>query len=139
MKFDLVDLYDSEWSSALHKAAFQGFAHCLEELLRSSTAKGFFSNNSKFFLYLKYLLVELEIAAGDSLGSTALHKAAFHGWDKCVSLLLEHSAPTTAKDKEGATPLHFACFSGSTKCVKYLIISHANVSDTGKLKVEEKI
>ena len=38
-------------------------------------------------------------------GSTALHKAAFHGRGSSVELLLKHSADVEAKDNRGPGPL----------------------------------
>ena len=48
------------------------------------------------------------VSAVDRGGGTALHCAAFHGFEGVVWLLLAHGAGVSAKDIDGRTPLHEA-------------------------------
>ena len=50
----------------------------------------------------------LDINAVDSRGQTALHGAAFQGFDDVVKFLAEHGARLDVKDRQGKTPLDSA-------------------------------
>jgi ankyrin repeat protein len=50
----------------------------------------------------------VDVNAVDSRGQTALHGAAFQGFDQVVQFLAEHGAKLDAKDKQGKTPLDSA-------------------------------
>src|SRR5204862_2027096 len=54
------------------------------------------------------LLAGIDINAADSRGQTALHGAAFQGFDQVVQFLAEHGAKLDAKDRQGKTPLDAA-------------------------------
>jgi ankyrin repeat protein len=49
-----------------------------------------------------------EINQKDNRGQTALHGAAFRGWNKLVEFLVENGADLNATDNDGATPLDAA-------------------------------
>ena len=50
----------------------------------------------------------IDINAVDSRGQTALHGAAFQGYDDVVQFLVAHGAKLDVKDKQGKTPLDSA-------------------------------
>jgi ankyrin repeat protein len=50
----------------------------------------------------------VDVNAADSRGQTALHGAAFQGFDDVVKFLAEHGAKLDAQDKQGKTPLDSA-------------------------------
>jgi ankyrin repeat protein len=50
----------------------------------------------------------IDINAADSRGQTALHGAAFQGFDDVVQFLVDHGAKLDAKDRQGKTPLDSA-------------------------------
>jgi ankyrin repeat protein len=54
------------------------------------------------------LAAGLDVNAVDSRGQTALHGAAFQGFDQVVQFLAEHGASLDIKDKQGKTPLDSA-------------------------------
>jgi ankyrin repeat protein len=68
------------------------------------------------------LLLEngVDVAARNSLGSTALHCAAFEGRNAVVRLLLEKGADAAARDRLGATALHCAKAKGRKAATRLL-------------------
>jgi uncharacterized protein len=48
------------------------------------------------------------VNAANSTGLTALHGAAFRGWNAGVQALVDHGARLDAKDKQGRTPMNWA-------------------------------
>jgi len=50
----------------------------------------------------------LDVNAVDSRGQTAVHGAAFQGFDDVVQFLVEHGAKLDVKDRQGKTPLDAA-------------------------------
>jgi ankyrin repeat protein len=55
------------------------------------------------------LLIDLgaDVTLADANGSTALHEAAWKGWDEIVTELLKRRAPVNARDSHQRTPLHY--------------------------------
>lgn len=49
-----------------------------------------------------------DVHAANAAGVTALHGAAFRGWNAGVLFLVNHGAKLDAKDKQGRTPLEWA-------------------------------
>jgi ankyrin repeat protein len=49
-----------------------------------------------------------DVNAANSAGLTALHGAAFRGWNNAVQTLVDNGAKLDAKDKQGRTPLNWA-------------------------------
>ena len=49
-----------------------------------------------------------DVNAADGAGQTALHGAAFQGWNEIVKLLVKHDAKVNVADKNGQTPLDAA-------------------------------
>lgn len=49
-----------------------------------------------------------DVNAVNNAGLTALHGAAFRGWNAGVQLLVDKGASLTAKDKQGRTPMNWA-------------------------------
>ena len=72
---------------------------------------------------LKILLQSkvLEIDDPDLHGTTAVHEAAFSGFNKCVSVLLEHGADPDVPDKLNRTALHTAARRGHVETVRVLL------------------
>lgn len=54
------------------------------------------------------LTAGVDVNATDSRGQTALHGAAFQGYDQVVQFLVDHGAKPDIKDKQGKTPLDSA-------------------------------
>ena len=55
------------------------------------------------------LCVELgNVNAANDAGLTALHGAAFRGWNAAVQALVDRGARLDAKDKQGRTPMNWA-------------------------------
>ena len=55
------------------------------------------------------LCIELnDVHAANAAGLTALHGAAFRGWNSAVRVLVDRGAKLDAKDKQGRTPLEWA-------------------------------
>ena len=50
----------------------------------------------------------VDINAVDSRGQTALHGAAFWGWNDVVKYLVDHGASLSAKDNRGNTAVEYA-------------------------------
>ncbi|KAL2128709.1 hypothetical protein VTI74DRAFT_8810 [Chaetomium olivicolor] len=73
----------------------------------------------------------LDIDDRDDEGTTALHQAAFLGFDACVRKLLEHGADPDIPDKLARTALHSAARKGLTETVQVLLghTKHANLFD----------
>ena len=46
--------------------------------------------------------------AANGAGLTALHGAAFRGWNTAVQTLVDNGAKLDAKDKQGRTPFNWA-------------------------------
>ena len=46
--------------------------------------------------------------AANDAGLTALHGAAFRGWNAAVQTLVDHGAKMDLKDKQGRTPMVWA-------------------------------
>jgi ankyrin repeat protein len=67
-------------------------------------------------------------AAKDSLGRTALHRAALEGHDAVIRQLLEGGAAVDSADKEGFTPLHFAAALGREEACR-LLLGHKAIAD----------
>ena len=71
-----------------------------------------------------------EISTCDDEGSTPLHVAAFMGYTRIVSQLLEAGAPTNAKGQLASEPLHVAAYAGRLQVVQQLIAAGANIEAT---------
>lgn len=54
-------------------------------------------------------------------GSTALHRASYHGHLQCVCLLLNSGADSTLADSDGKTALHKAAENGHQEVCKILL------------------
>jgi ankyrin repeat protein len=55
------------------------------------------------------LCIELnDVHVANAAGVTALHGAAFRGWNAAVLFLVNQGAKLDAKDKQGRTPLEWA-------------------------------
>ena len=54
-------------------------------------------------------------------GMTAVHIAAFHGYEGALQMLLHGGADPNAVCEDGETPLHTACTGGSIRCATLLL------------------
>jgi ankyrin repeat protein len=88
----------------LHKAAYEGDAERVKELLKKGA-----NPNTK-----------------DVFGRTPLHEAASEGSVDVVKLLLEHGADPNIQDEVGWTPLHSAALWGHDDVVKLLLVYGAD-------------
>jgi uncharacterized protein len=57
---------------------------------------------------LKLCLELADVNAANNAGLTALHGAAYKGWNTAVQTLVDRGANLKAKDKEGRTPMNWA-------------------------------
>ena len=57
---------------------------------------------------LRLCLEVNDVNAANSAGLTALHAAAFRGWNTAVEALVNNGAKVDAKDKQGRTPIQWA-------------------------------
>jgi len=64
----------------------------------------------------------------DQYGSTPLHLAVSHGYDKVVRILLVAGAIRETHDIRGRTPLHMAAEKGRTEVAKILLAWNADVA-----------
>jgi ankyrin repeat protein len=84
---------DSMQRTPLHLAAQQGQLACVVLLLGQPR---------------KFKMTSAEVNAVDEKGITALHVAAFHGFEKICGVLLEAGARLDLKSSEGGSPLMYA-------------------------------
>lgn len=97
----LVDLPQSDGITALMAAA--GLA------AYSIDTRGRYVNEAQALETARALLgAGADIHATESFGQTALHGAAFRGWNEMVALLVEHGADVHTPDHDGYTPLDAA-------------------------------
>ena len=68
----------------------------------------------------------------DDWKETALHKAAYKGYNDIVQLLLTKGASIEARNEDNYTPLHHAARNGHTSTVDLLLTKHASIEATGK-------
>jgi ankyrin repeat protein len=74
------------------------------------------------------------VQAEDADGETALHRAASHGYDGVLLILLAAGADAAVKRKDGATALHCAASHGNVECVKILLEKgDKNANDINKV------
>ena len=90
---------DRNGRTALHLAAKEGHAECIESLLAAGHSP----------------------AATDSSRHTPLHKAAANGHAACVSALAAHRATLESVDSDGRTALHLAARNGHVECATALL------------------
>jgi ankyrin repeat protein len=82
--------------------------------LMVATGVGYIPGNSYLVpeneaLEALHLLIEVnDVNATNAAGLTALHAAAFRGWNAAVEALVSDGAKLDAKDKQGRTPIHWA-------------------------------
>mmetsp|Transcript_15253 Transcript_15253/g.32923 ORF Transcript_15253/g.32923 Transcript_15253/m.32923 type:complete len:537 (+) Transcript_15253:104-1714(+) len=72
-------------------------------------------------------LQALLLEQAGSYGQTALHRAALHGHEGALLLLLEAGTPPDARDAEGHTPLFLAAFSGHLSIIEELLSRSPNM------------
>jgi len=70
----------------------------------------------------------------DRGGDTALHKAAFLGYDECVSILLANGAVVDDENDNKSTPLIRCSFAGHAKCIELLLNAGANINKCNDAK-----
>ena len=105
-------LSDSEGTTALHKAVWEGNSDTVQKMLGDIKSE----QNKKNVLNAK-----------DGQGHTPLHLAVMEGHFKVVKLLIENGANVNAQDNKGYTPLHYAVMKEPT-FIKYLLDNGADVN-----------
>lgn len=88
-------------TTLLHRVVLEGNTDVVQQILEHSKCSAINAKNSR--------------------GSTALHLAAYHGFDEIVELLLKAGADIAVKDKNGHTSLHRACVGENASTVRLLI------------------
>lgn len=105
---------------------YEIYNHDTPEELNKLLLKAITKNNEYDVAF--YLSKGADINAKDSTGSTSLHHACWHGYDKIVTLLLNYgNIDINAKKNDGWTPLHDACYCNSTNIVKLLVQHGINI------------
>lgn len=134
-KADVNAVTDSN-NTALHLAAENGFAQCMNVLLDGEA--NITAHNHRGYTplhsatgHLRCMAVLLGHSASvdvqDNVGSTPLHVAANDGRVKSMMMLLEHEASVDAEDFQGLTPLHDAAKGRKLKSMEVLLERGANV------------
>ncbi len=75
-----------------------------------------------------------DILATDSVGNSAMHRAASKGQLDILKLLIKHGGNINAVNSRKETPLYLAAASGQLKTVKLLVKNQADTSITAKNK-----
>lgn len=82
---------------------------------------------------LNYLIrLGADIDHSDDNGWTALHHAAFSGWEDTTETLLQIGANSEAQTERSDTPLHLAAFKGRVNVVNLLIRNRAIVNSSSQ-------
>jgi hypothetical protein len=81
---------------------------------------GMFKNGSEEWVVGLIGIPGLAIDARDEDGSTFLHHAAWHGWERATEALLKLKADPSAKRSDAYTPLHWAAYTGNEKIIGML-------------------
>jgi Ankyrin repeats (3 copies) len=66
----------------------------------------------------------------ETLGWTALHRAAYNGHEAAIRLLLEKGADIKATDQQGGTALHWAARNGQEAAIRLLLEKGADIKAT---------
>ncbi|MEO8313845.1 MAG: ankyrin repeat domain-containing protein [Pseudomonadota bacterium] len=75
----------------------------------NTDTRGRFKTEADALATLQILLAAgADVNRQDKLGLTALHGAAFQGWNKVIKLLVDHGASLNAKDSQGMKPVDAA-------------------------------
>jgi Ankyrin repeats (3 copies) len=102
-----------------------------------SASYAFDADEEQFFCAVKKCSIEnvkyslkngVDINECDEQGFTALHWAAYYGYEDLLLLLLKRKAKIDIQDTYGFTPLHYAVQYGRTTIVKYLLAYNAAIT-----------
>jgi ankyrin repeat protein len=81
---------------------------CKDKYNRSLIHGAAVNNRSQILRWLLETQPSFDVNLQDVNGKTALHDAAFLGYDDCITVLLEFHARTDIRDRAGKTPLRTA-------------------------------
>jgi ankyrin repeat protein len=98
----LLDVQDTDGSTALHCATWKGYSEVVVFLLEAGANVHAHNHN-------------------DHWGTTALHAAAHSNQTAIVQLLIDAGADVNAKDMNGKTPLYHTTFHKATAAAKILL------------------
>ena len=70
----------------------------------------------------------VELNWQDCANNTALHKAAQHGYEEIVQILLDAGAIADESNDLGCTPLHYAALSGYNNMIKTIVAKGVNIN-----------
>ena len=98
----LIEVKDSDGSTALHCATWKGHEAVVQWLLSVGADIGAHNEN-------------------DHWGTTALHAAAHANQARIAQLLIDAGADVNAKDREGRTPLFHTSFHKANATAKVLL------------------
>ena len=83
---------------------------------------------------VKYLLrLGVDLDHTDESGFTALHHAAFSGFEDCLNVLIDAGADVNAQSHDYGTPLCLAATKGRLKVIDQLLLPRASIEATGGL------
>lgn len=142
-KIEAIKEKDDMGSTALHEAAYRGYADIAQFLLDKGSdvnvkntpgltplhyaAMSYFSRHSN--LDIVEMLIEngADVNAKDNSGNTPIHIPALNCNFEMVRLLIEKGADVNAKNDAGETALHVTSGNGSFECVNLLFENGADV------------
>ncbi|KAL8846507.1 MAG: hypothetical protein Q9221_008410 [Calogaya cf. arnoldii] len=139
-----VNTRDASSLCPLHLAAMRGHYGVVEQLLQEHARVDELGPNDETPLriasdkgytdFVELLIrAKAKVNTRDRKGmSTPLHKAAAHGNEAMVDLLIKNGAHMEAKDKELMTPIHYACEAGNEKIVAQLLSKKSSLEALGR-------
>ncbi|XP_041356716.1 tyrosine-protein kinase HTK16-like [Gigantopelta aegis] len=110
-------------TNLLHRAVLGGDRDLVHRVLCHTKCPKVNAKDSKGEIYVLSDLIIIEnLSVHDvTIGSAALHIAAFYGFDDVIDALLDYSADVKLLDTNGHTALHRACVNNNPKTIAILM------------------